>query len=239
MPSALFLAATAAEIQAMQEISANIGWMACHFSAYGTGLSNLPGFLPEGSLLILNDRTPVCGHDPQRIAEEMTHLVQTYRCSRVLLDLQRPGEAESMRIVSAVTKTLPCPVGISAPYALDPAFPVFLPPVPLHKRAEDYLRPWQGRPVWLEVSLEAAVYVVTAQGCHIRQEQPMGQYPHQDEALCCRYHTMCCRNAIEFHLHRTAADLPAFLQQAAQAECFIGLYQELAQAAAHCTAFFH
>ena len=37
-----FLAMTAAEIRANPDISSPIGWMACHFSPYGTGLSNLP-----------------------------------------------------------------------------------------------------------------------------------------------------------------------------------------------------
>ena len=48
----VFLAMTAAEICGNRNLPANLGWMACHFSPYGTGLSNLPKQLPPSSLLI-------------------------------------------------------------------------------------------------------------------------------------------------------------------------------------------
>ena len=43
-----YFAMTAAEIRGCSALPAGIAWMACHFSPYGTGLSNLPPELPEG-----------------------------------------------------------------------------------------------------------------------------------------------------------------------------------------------
>ena len=47
-----FLAMTAAEIQGTETLPPKTAWMACHFSPYSTGLSNLPKALPPGLSLI-------------------------------------------------------------------------------------------------------------------------------------------------------------------------------------------
>ena len=83
MPLPIYLAMTAAEFRQNPAISGKIGWMACHFSPYGTGLSNCPTELPPGSMLILNDRTPVCGHDPALIAAQLAEMATQLNCSRV------------------------------------------------------------------------------------------------------------------------------------------------------------
>lgn len=72
----LFLAMTAAEFRIAAEIPAHPAWMACHFSAYGTGISNLPRELPAGAMLMLNDRTPICGHDPEDVAKPLCDTAQ-------------------------------------------------------------------------------------------------------------------------------------------------------------------
>ena len=41
-----FLAMTAAEIRGTETLPPKTAWMACHFSPYSTGLSNLPKDLP-------------------------------------------------------------------------------------------------------------------------------------------------------------------------------------------------
>ena len=41
-----FLAMTAAEFRKKEDLPDKIAWMACHFSPYGLGLSNLPQRLP-------------------------------------------------------------------------------------------------------------------------------------------------------------------------------------------------
>ena len=141
MPLPIYLAMTAAELRQNPPKSNEIAWMACHFSPYATGLSNCPKQLPPGAMLILNDRTPVCGHDPALVAAQLQDLVENLKCSRVLLDLQRPGESLTESIVDAVLSALPCPVAVSECYGRDLTCPVFLPPVPLLMSPEDYLAP--------------------------------------------------------------------------------------------------
>ena len=66
-----YLAMTPAEFNSVSQPPPDFAYMACHFSPYGTGLGNLPTVLPPESLLILNDRTPIHGHDPQRIFDQL------------------------------------------------------------------------------------------------------------------------------------------------------------------------
>ena len=72
MPIAHYLAMTAAEMAGNSVLPDRMAWMACHFSPSGVGLSNLPHWLPPGSLLILDDSTPIHDHDPQRVASELS-----------------------------------------------------------------------------------------------------------------------------------------------------------------------
>ena len=58
MAIAPFLAMTAAETRNHSVLPPKIAWMACHFSPYGLGLSNLPQRLPPHALLLLDDITP-------------------------------------------------------------------------------------------------------------------------------------------------------------------------------------
>ena len=89
MAIAPFLAMTAAEMHSCASLPEKVAWMACHFSPYGLGLSNLPKTLPPGSLLMMDDITPPQGHDPDLIAAQLEECVQKFQCSGVLLDFQR------------------------------------------------------------------------------------------------------------------------------------------------------
>lgn len=97
-----YLAMTGAEIRSCSQLPEKIAYMACHFSPYGTGLTNLPRELPPGSLLILNDRTPIRGHDPSLVRDTLARLAEQFRCDGVLLDFQRTVCGESKRIVAAL-----------------------------------------------------------------------------------------------------------------------------------------
>ena len=46
MAISIYLAASPAQISKMERFPEKLAWMACHFSPYGTGLSNLPASLP-------------------------------------------------------------------------------------------------------------------------------------------------------------------------------------------------
>lgn len=227
MPLPIYLAMTAAEFRKNPKISARIGWMACHFSPYGTGLSNFPTQLPEGSLLILNDRTPVCGHDPALIAEQLLSLTGQFRCSRVLLDLQRPGNEETTKIVRVILQALPCPVAVSEAYGASFSCPIFLPPIPILQAPAQYLSPWQGREIWLEADLRQTNYLITESGAVSEPYRRMDEtVVHHDQALCCRYCMADTPEGLRFSIQND----PQLFHPSVEAlgvTCMIGLYQEL------------
>lgn len=226
-----YLALTAAEFAACEALPAQLAWMACHFSCYGTGLSNCPETLPENAILIVNDRTPPAGHDPKRILSQLTQLMEELKISCVLLDFQRPDFPENAQIAK-VLQDLPCPVGVSALYGEDLACPVFLPPVPLNVPLEEYLKPWQGREIWLEAALGSRLFTLTEKGC--RQFFPADipkEHPHifRDEKLYCHYCMRESSDSANFTLWRDMEDLLALLQEAQKlgVKKAVGLYQEL------------
>ena len=226
MPLPIYLAMTAAEIEKNSVLPQQIAWMACHFSPYGTGLSNCPTQLPPGSMLILNDRTPVCGHDPQQVAAQLRELAETLQCSRVLLDLQRPGSAQTQQIVTAVIQALPCPVAVSQFYGQDLSCPVFLPPLPLLQTPEAYLASWKGREIWLDVAPEQATYRITESGCAKLALDTDGGFSHTEADLCCDYGIAQTEDVICFHVRQDIAALVRRLEGSA-VTCLVGLYQQL------------
>ena len=226
----VYLAMTAAEYAGCAGLPAHIGWMACHFSPYGTGLSNLPPELPAGSLLILNDRTPVCGHDPGVICHQLEECVSDLECAGVLLDFQRPDCPETAAIAAAVLD-LPCPVIVSESYAADLDCPVFLPPPPLYQPLAEYLQPWENREIWLELAPGSQTLEVDRDGCRIGALLPgdLSPTPLEDSQLHCHYWIDILENAIHFHLCRQMTDLERVLSQANSlgVHAAVGLYQEL------------
>lgn len=205
------------------------GWMACHFSPYGNGLCNLPEHLPEGSLLILNDRIPPMNNNPDRIFATLDRLITTHTCSALLLDFQHPKCTLTATIAKRL-QALPCPVAVSEAYAEPLSCPVFLPPVPLLIPIREYLAPWGGREIWLEAALSCAKVFVDTKGSRMNQIPPSGEaLPFRDDTLFCHYKTTLRDNAAAFLLQRTRQDLDDLLQQAAQlgVTTAVGLWQEL------------
>ena len=171
MPIPCYLAMTATEFENISVYPKNCGWMACHFSCYSTGLSNAPTTLPAGSMVILNDRTPVHRHDPQKILEQLSEVGARLQPDCFLLDFQRADVALTGQIATLLTEKLPFPVGVTADYARDLECAVFLAPPPLHMPLEEYLKPWNGRDIWLEIAPETMDYTVTEEGCTISVSQ--------------------------------------------------------------------
>ena len=224
-----YLAVTTAELPCAG--ADKLSYMACHFSLYGTGLSNLPQALPTGSMLILNDQIPISGHDPHRIADQLNKAIETLKCDSLLLDLQRPGNRETERLCQVLAGQIPCPMGISHHYAGSLDCAVFLPPPPLDRTLAAHLKPWQGRRLWLEAALDAEEYSITTAGCQVN---PLPYESSQtetfiEELLHCRYRCEMLENKIRFSLYRTADQLEALLQEATTLgiEKAIGLYQQL------------
>lgn len=205
--------------------------MACHFSPYGTGLCNCPGTLPQDAMVILNDRTPIHGHDTQRITQQLTQIVEDSGCSSVLLDFQRPEDPQTASLAAKLVADLPCPVGVSDLYARELDCPVFLPPVPLGQAPEGYLSSWNGREIWLDAALDTAVITVTEEGS-TTASLPWSEPPENtftDDALFCCYHTRIQPERIDFHLYRTKPQLEALLARAKALGVTrsIGLFQQL------------
>ena len=226
-----FLAMTGAEMRNFPGCPQGICWMACHFSPYGLGLSNLPRALPTGSLLMVDDITPLHSHRGDIIAAQLEGAVKELGCAGVLLDLQRPGCGEAAALACALAEALPCPVAVSDVYARELGCPVFLSAPPCHVPLAKHFAPWQGREIWLELSESPEVITVTADGA---QMQPL---PHcedteagfRDEALHCHYTIAVTETAAVFTLRRSREDLKDLLQEA---EAFgvttaVGLFQEL------------
>ncbi len=224
-----YLAMTAGEFAACPP-PPKVGWMACHFSCYGLGLSNLPPLLPEASMIILNDRTPVCGHSPEKIIQELKSLLDTQPIACILLDFQRPDNSLTKEIVQTVVAQLPCPVGVSEIYAKDVDCPVFLPPIPPDCPPETYLAPWQQREIWLEMATDGLLLSITKDGCNA-QPLPPPKTQHiafPESSLFCHYEVSVTEKAAQFTLYRTQEDITALLQHlnnlgVTQA---VGLYQQ-------------
>lgn len=227
----LYLAMTAAEFAGCSSFPAKIGWMACHFSPYGTGLSNLPDALPKDSLLIVNDRTPICGHDPELIAKQLTEQIGQYSPAALLLDFQRRNVSETQVLTEHLLTHIACPTAVSECYAAGSDCPVFLPPVPVNKPLSEYIAPWAGREIWLEAALDGLCFHLDAHGCVVSPlpADPEGPFPHSDSGLHCHYRIDLDSGAAHFSLHRTREDLDALLKEAENSgvTAAVGLYQEL------------
>lgn len=226
-----YLARTAGELYGNTLTEEKLSYMACHFSLYTTGLSNLPEALPPGSMLILNDQIPICGHDPHRIARQLRQALEKLGCDSLLLDFQRPGNEETAQLCRLLTQELSCSLGISHHYAGKLNCSVFLPPPPLDVPLGEYLKPWEGRKIWLEAALEAAEFTVKADGCTVTPlpYEPPPAETFIEDALHCRYRCETGDDAIRFYLYRTADQLNALLAEAGALgiEKSIGLYQQL------------
>ena len=220
-----YLALTAAEFAFCSRLPEKTAWMACHFSSYGTGLSNLPPQLPENAMVILNDRTPIHGHDPKQILCQLKEV----NPHRLLLDFQRQAVDETKALTSFLVENMDCPVGVSHFYAQGLDCPVFLPPVPADVPLEDYFAPWKGHEIWLEVSCEGVTYTVTDKGS---TATPLLHAPEdglEDAQLFCHYKMETYENRAQFHLYRTPEDLLGLLKNAKShgVTTAVGLYQEL------------
>lgn len=224
-----YLAMTAAEFSS--PLPPRVAFMACHFSSSSTGLSNLPEQLPENAMLILDDSTPFDGHDPARIRKELEAVIRTHRCEYLLLDLQRPDDAQVAALCRMLTEAIPCPVIVSQCYAKALSCPVLLSPPSLFSQLSDHLAPWQGREIWLEAALDRQVVMVTETGSSqfpcLDADLPEPWF--QEARLFCRYHWVLEGRTARFTVMRTKEDLSAMLCAAKDlgVKGAVGLYQEL------------
>ena len=226
-----YLAMTAAEMKSCRKLPSHMAWMACHYAPYGTGLSNLPASLPEGAMLMINDRTPPQGHDPEYILWQLDKLKERCNIHSILLDFQQENP-ENADLAAALVKSSNLPVAVTESYARELECPVFL-SAPLHLPLEEAFAPWKGRPIWLECAVFAEQICVTAQGAsfHFPREAAEAPEGFLDTQLHCRYKTQILQDSILFSLTRTREQIPDFLSEAERlgAELAVGLDQQLGQ----------
>lgn len=225
MGNPLYLAMTAAEFALCRKSAEKIAWMACHFSPYGAGLSNIPKELPPESILIINDRIEPTCHNADLVALDACEAVEKLQCSAVLLDFQRPGSSLTAQISAAIAAKLPCPVAVSHHYAKELQCAVFLPPPPLRYDCDEYFSPWKGREIWLEVYEQWETVTVTKDSVSVTEETPaiIPELPLWDDALHCHYKIDVLDDRAVFTLHRGLEELgilPCSISH------FVGLYQE-------------
>ena len=127
----LNLAMTTPEIEAADTLPEHIAWLSCHFSPFTEGITDAPESLPQGSMLILDDRQRCAAHSPDLVAKQLLDAAELLHCESILLDFQRPFEPESAAMATAITSALPCPVAVTEAFAKNLICPVFLAPCPL------------------------------------------------------------------------------------------------------------
>ena len=208
-----------------------MAYMACSFSPYTQGLSGIPSALPEGAMLILNDRMRCQGHSPDLVTGQLQEAVARLGCESVLLDFQRPQSPESDALVSRIVQSLPCPVAVTEGFAAQLDCPVFLSPAPLHLPLADHLAPWQGREIWLEAALGQTEILVTTEGTTAAARFPSERLDggFYEETLLCSYQTKIGTDRVTFTLFDTPETLEKKLELAASLGVTraVGLWQEL------------
>ncbi len=220
----LYLAMSASEMGAD---AAQKAWLSCHFSPWSEGLSNLPTELPPGSLLILDDSSPIQGHDENRVFQELRETVALFGCAGLVLDFERAATEGAAQMAQRL-HALPCPV--YGPPQLQIEGPVFVPPVPILVPVEEYLQPWAGREILLDCCPAGIQITVTEKGS---QTAPLpagdiSDFPHHDGELCCHYGIETADDKAIFRLRRTNSDIEELLTRAEKAgvKAAIGLWQE-------------
>lgn len=219
----IYLAMTAEEFAICGEKPPHIAWMACHFSPYGKGLTNLPPILPKDAIVTVNDRIPWQGHDPKRICEQLLRI----RCGGFLLDFQRDDTPKEM--VQYLIASLPHPICVSAKGSVGVDSAVLAPPCPPHIPLADHLKPWKGREIWLEAALNTSALRITPNGA---MEIPTPQSiscRHTAPLLACHYGIRVSKERADFLLLRIRNDLTELAGQAKPLGVtrMVGLYQEL------------
>ena len=229
MAIACYMAMTAAEFSTCTNLPAHIGWLACHFSPSGPGLSNIPKALPPDSLLIIDDSSPFECHQSDFILEQVQELIATMKISAVILDFQRSGNPAVKELVSFLQTNLSCPVAAPPQYTSE-NFPVFLSPCPLNLPLEKHLAPFKERTIWLDATPCPLEITITEQGSayHTLPNNAPDYMHHWDSALRCNYNIMVDANRIVFILGRNDYAFQKWLDKAEElgVSGVVGLYQE-------------
>ena len=226
----LYHAMTAAEFSFARKLPRHIAWMACHFSAYSTNLSNLPTEIPPGSMIIINDKMPPSGHDKFAIAEQLNRLADQYRVSSFLFDFERKETEETAEMIYYLTSSVNSPVVVTEVYAHASKGPVLISMPPPHISLKKQIANIQNRELWLELAMETEIAIIDSNGCHF---QPYGGevFPAMeftDSTLHTKYRLQICNNHANYLLKREIAEVADIMKEAKSlgVTTFVGLYQQ-------------
>ena len=230
----IYLATTAQEFTQFKELPSTLCYMACHFSSSGTGLSNLPGQLPSGSILCIDDCTPITNHCKAQVSAQIRELIYRLNPCGILLDFQRPDNPYTLDMIESILGSCDdYPVSVSHIYAKDFNCPVFLPPLPFRLTVSEYLQPWSNREIWLELGNDKEMAIITENSFGAEQVYsiPHGGNPFRESSLLCHYTTHIKQDHIAVYFQRTIQDLEELQIQATQLGVtkFLGLWQQLKQ----------
>lgn len=226
-----YIAMTAAEYYNTEVLPEYTAWMACHFSCYGTGLSNIPQELPTGAMVIINDKLPPSGHEPGHITDQLLKLKETVDFAYILLDFQRKDCDASAKIAKHISQAMDCPVGVSELYAECCSGPVFVNMPATHQALNDVLAPWTDREIWLEAATDSETAIIRSNSCHITANPPSEDMASGIvcEELRCQYKAEAFEDHIRLTLSRDIHQLELLMADAHKAgiKTAIGLYQQL------------
>lgn len=229
----IYLATTAQEFTQFKDIPSTLCYLACHFSASGVGLSNFPVTLPAGSILCIDDSTPIANHKAKIITQQIEELIKAFNPCGILLDFQRPDNPNAPQIIESILDCATCDVAVSHIYAKEYSCPVFLPPLPFRMTVKEYLKPWAEREIWLEIGNDKEIAIVTENsfGAERVYNIPKSKMQFRDPSLLCHYCTLIKQDHIAIHFHRTAQDLQELQWKAKEhgVTKFLGLWQQLQQ----------
>ena len=226
-----YIAMTGAEFSNAALLQEHPAWMACHFSPYSTGLSNLPDTLPEESMIILNDSTPLCGHDPEFIATELNYLADKCKANAFLLDFQRERTSETEDFVEQITNKLNRQVAVTEQYGTITECAVFLScPRPCQSVAEKAAL-WKNRDLWLELATESETITIKKDNAirSISSPTALSGQDFKNSSLNCRYRTEIFDKKVTITLERSVENIPGLLEEAnvCGIKITVGLYQQL------------
>lgn len=213
MPISIYEAVTAGDCFERNALPAHAAWMAAHFSAVGTGVTNLPQRLPVGSLFMLDDQIPWQNHDAERICQELLQAVAELACSGILLDFEREPCQQTQAfctLLCTYCRQYSIPLGMPPSYGLKLPAALFLPPLPCWPGPETVLQPFSGRELWLDAAESGCVAEIGRKSVQFFSEDPIvlqaqaeGHAVFWHGGLCCQYYSNQINDRIRIALYDT------------------------------------
>ena len=216
----VYLAMTPEEIQSVHKIPQNVAyWHSLDFPAQPS----------RDSLLVFTDEEEFRPSNAGIIAEDLVASAKSLHCRGILLDFQHENRHENSALVTEL-EARRYPFAASALYAENRNCAVFLPPVPLTATLADYIRPWQGREIWLELAMDGLRIAVTAQDSqeyYLSHASSLNK-AHIDWKMHCHYSIETREDTAVFTLWRTKQDIEAMISEvsALPVRLAVGLWQE-------------